>query len=108
MPLNKKTLFITGASRGIGLSIALKAARDGANIAIAAQTAEPHPKLPGTIYTAAREIEAASGTRPNFVKGACKIAPRAMTSVISWPIHRGMKPHRLSVFCMPCWPLENP
>lgn len=50
-----KTLFITGASRGIGKSIALKAARDGANIVIAAKTATPHPKLPGTIYTAAKE-----------------------------------------------------
>ncbi len=56
-----KTLFITGASRGIGLAIALRAARDGANIAIAAKTTEPHPKLPGTIYTAAKEIEAAGG-----------------------------------------------
>ena len=56
-----KTLFITGASRGIGLAIALRAARDGANIAIAAKTAEPHPKLEGTIYTAAKEIEAAGG-----------------------------------------------
>jgi citronellol/citronellal dehydrogenase len=56
-----KTLFITGASRGIGLSIALRAARDGANIIIAAKTTEPHPKLPGTIYTAAKEIEAAGG-----------------------------------------------
>ncbi len=56
-----KTLFITGASRGIGLAIALRAARDGANIAIAAKTAEPHPKLPGTVYTAAAEIEAAGG-----------------------------------------------
>uniref|UniRef100_A0A182PLF1 Hydroxysteroid dehydrogenase-like protein 2 n=1 Tax=Anopheles epiroticus TaxID=199890 RepID=A0A182PLF1_9DIPT len=55
------TLFITGASRGIGKAIALKAARDGANIVLAAKTAEPHPKLPGTIYTAAKEIEAAGG-----------------------------------------------
>src|ERR1700755_1634799 len=61
MSLKGKTLFITGASRGIGLAIALKAARDGANIAIAAKTAEPHPKLPGTIYTAAEEIEKAGG-----------------------------------------------
>jgi len=61
MSLNKKTLFITGASRGIGLAIALRAARDGANVAIAAKTAEAHPKLPGTIYTAAKEIEAAGG-----------------------------------------------
>jgi citronellol/citronellal dehydrogenase len=52
-----KTLFITGASRGIGLAIALRAAQDGANVAIAAKTTEPHPKLPGTIYTAAEEIE---------------------------------------------------
>ena len=51
------TLFITGASRGIGKAIALKAARDGANIVIAAKTAEPHPKLPGTIFTAAQEGE---------------------------------------------------
>ncbi|XP_071559120.1 hydroxysteroid dehydrogenase-like protein 2 [Temnothorax nylanderi] len=56
-----RTIFITGASRGIGKSIALKAAKDGANIVIAAKTAEPHPKLPGTIYTAATEIEAAGG-----------------------------------------------
>ncbi|XP_062550858.1 hydroxysteroid dehydrogenase-like protein 2 [Armigeres subalbatus] len=56
-----KTLFITGASRGIGKAIALKAARDGANVVIAAKTAEPHPKLPGTIYTAAAEVEAAGG-----------------------------------------------
>jgi len=53
--LSGLTLFITGGSRGIGKAIALKAARDGANIVIAAKTAEPHPKLPGTIYTAAKE-----------------------------------------------------
>ncbi|XP_068631750.1 hydroxysteroid dehydrogenase-like protein 2 isoform X2 [Battus philenor] len=56
-----RTLFITGASRGIGKAIALKAAKDGANVVIAAKTAEPHPKLPGTIYTAAEEIEALGG-----------------------------------------------
>jgi len=56
-----KTLFITGASRGIGLAIALRAARDGANVAVAAKTTDPHPKLPGTIYSAAKEIEAAGG-----------------------------------------------
>ena len=59
--LGGKTLFITGASRGIGLAIAKRAAKDGANIAIAAKTAEPHKHLPGTIYTAAEEIEAAGG-----------------------------------------------
>ena len=61
MSLAGKTLFITGASRGIGLAIALRAARDGANIAIAAKTATPHPKLEGTIYTAAEAIERAGG-----------------------------------------------
>ena len=61
MSLKGKTLFITGASRGIGLAIGLRAARDGANVAIAAKTAEPHPKLPGTIYTAAEDIERAGG-----------------------------------------------
>ncbi|MBA5776344.1 NAD(P)-dependent oxidoreductase [Stappia sp. F7233] len=61
MSLKGKTLFITGASRGIGKAIALRAAADGANIAVAAKTAEPHPKLEGTIYTAAEEIEAAGG-----------------------------------------------
>jgi citronellol/citronellal dehydrogenase len=59
--LQGKTLFITGASRGIGKAIALRAARDGANVVVAAKTAEPHPKLPGTIYTAAEEIEKAGG-----------------------------------------------
>ena len=61
MSLKGKTLFITGASRGIGLAIALRAARDGANIAVAAKTETPHPKLPGTIYSAAEEIEKAGG-----------------------------------------------
>lgn len=61
MSLKGKTLFITGASRGIGKAIALRAAGDGANVAIAAKTAEPHAKLEGTIYTAAAEIEAAGG-----------------------------------------------
>ena len=62
MSLQGKRIFITGGSRGIGLAIALRAARDGASIAIAAKTAEPNPKLPGTIYTAAEEIKAAGGT----------------------------------------------
>jgi citronellol/citronellal dehydrogenase len=61
MSLKGKTLFITGGSRGIGLAIALKAAADGANVAIAAKTTEPHPKLEGTIHTAAAEIEKAGG-----------------------------------------------
>ena len=60
-PLAGKTLFISGASRGIGLAIAVRAARDGANVCLVAKTAEPHPKLEGTIYTAAEEIEAAGG-----------------------------------------------
>src|SRR2546428_10073384 len=59
--LSGKTLVISGASRGIGLAIALRAARDGANIVIAAKTDTPHPRLPGTIHSAAAEIEAAGG-----------------------------------------------
>ena len=61
MSLAGKTIFMTGGSRGIGLAIAVKAARDGANVAIAAKTAEPHRHLPGTIYTAAEDIERAGG-----------------------------------------------
>ena len=61
MSLAGKRLFITGASRGIGLAIALRAARDGAKVTIAAKSAEAHPKLPGTIHTAADEIRAAGG-----------------------------------------------
>lgn len=59
--LNGRTMFVTGASRGIGLAIALRAARDGANVVIAAKTNEPHPKLPGTIHSAAEEIRKAGG-----------------------------------------------
>lgn len=59
--LRGKTLFITGASRGVGKAIAIRVARDGANVIIAAKTAEPHPKLPGTIHTAAKEVEEAGG-----------------------------------------------
>lgn len=62
MSLEGKKIFITGGSRGIGLAIALRAARDGASVAIAAKTADPNPKLPGTIFTAAEEIRAAGGT----------------------------------------------
>src|SRR5262245_36827919 len=61
MSLSSKTLFITGASRGIGHAIAIRAARDGANVVVAAKTTEPHPKLPGTIFTAAEDIERAGG-----------------------------------------------
>src|SRR6476646_4875610 len=61
MSLSGKTMFISGASRGIGLAIAKRVAADGANIALVAKTAEPHPKLPGTIYTAAKEIEEVGG-----------------------------------------------
>ncbi len=60
-PLGARTLFVTGASRGIGLAIALRAARDGANVVIAAKSTQEHPRLPGTIFTAAAEIEAAGG-----------------------------------------------
>src|ERR1700733_3375703 len=61
MSLKEKTIFVTGASRGIGLAIALRAAREGANVVVAAKTAAPHPKLPGTVYTAASAIKAAGG-----------------------------------------------
>ena len=73
--LKGKTIFMSGGSRGIGLAIALRAAQDGANIAIAAKTAEPHPSLPGTIYTAAKEIEAAGGQALPLV---CDIRDEAM------------------------------
>ena len=62
MSLTDKTLFISGGSRGIGLEIALRAARDGANVALIAKTAEPNPRLPGTVFTAAEQIEAAGGS----------------------------------------------
>ena len=74
MSLANRSLFITGASRGIGLAIALRAARDGANIAIAAKTGTPHPKLPGTIFTAAEEITAAGG---NALPLVCDIRDEA-------------------------------
>ncbi|MEZ5924984.1 MAG: NAD(P)-dependent oxidoreductase [Hyphomicrobiaceae bacterium] len=75
--LKGKTLFITGASRGIGLAIALRAAKDGANIAIAAKTTTPHPKLQGTIHTAAAEIEAAGG---RALAVACDIRDEAQVA----------------------------
>src|SRR3954447_19563168 len=61
MSLQGRVMFMSGGSRGIGLAIALRAARDGAKVALIAKTAEPHPKLPGTIYTAAEEMGAAGG-----------------------------------------------
>lgn len=76
MSLKGKTLFITGASRGIGLEIALRAAKDGANIVIAAKTTEPHPKLAGTIYTAAQDVEAAGGKAL-----ACRVDIRDETQI---------------------------
>jgi citronellol/citronellal dehydrogenase len=76
--LKGKTLFITGASRGIGLAIGLRAARDGANVVIAAKTEEPHPKLPGTIHTAADEIQKAGGRAL-----ACMVDVRSEDQVLS-------------------------
>ncbi|GAC1309102.1 MAG: NAD(P)-dependent oxidoreductase [Vulcanimicrobiaceae bacterium] len=72
--MSGKTLFISGGSRGIGLAIALRAARDGANVVLAAKTVEPHPKLPGTIHTAAAEIERAGG---HALPVACDIRDEA-------------------------------
>ncbi len=89
--LEGKTLFITGASRGIGKAIALRAARDGANIAIAAKTAEPHPKLPGTIHDAADEIEAAGGRALALqvdIRDEDQVAGR------DGPRRRGLRRHR--------------
>src|SRR5690242_4759506 len=87
MSLANKTLFITGASRGIGLAIALRAARDGANIAIAAKTTEPHPKLEGTIHTAAAEIETAGGNAlalPCDIRDEAQIAAAVQKTVAAF------------------------
>lgn len=67
MTLDGRTIFISGASRGIGLAIALRAARDGANVALFAKTGEPHPKLEGTVFSAAQQIEQAGGQAPPIV-----------------------------------------
>jgi citronellol/citronellal dehydrogenase len=84
--LQGKTLFITGASRGIGLAIGLRAARDGANVAIAAKTAEINPKLPGTIYTAAKDIEKAGGNAlPITVDVRDEAAVRGVRPICSRP-----------------------
>lgn len=85
--LHGKTLFITGGSRGIGLAIALKAASEGANIVIAAKTTEPHPKLPGTIYTAAAEIEATGGKAlplPVDIRDEAQIAEAVQQTVATF------------------------
>ncbi len=85
--LRDKVLFITGASRGIGLAIAMRAARDGARIAIAAKTAEPHPKLPGTIYTAAKDIERAGGKALPLtvdIRQEAQIAEAVAETVRTW------------------------
>ena len=81
MSLKGKTLFITGASRGIGLAIAKRAAADGANVAIAAKTSEPHPKLPGTIHSAAQEVVAAGGALARAQALAADIARASSLSV---------------------------
>src|SRR5271157_1204153 len=80
MNLQGKTIFISGGRRGIGLAIALRAARDGANIALAAKTAEPHAKLEGTIYTAAEQIKKAGGSALPLVvdiRDAARVAEAA-------------------------------
>src|ERR1700749_4175014 len=84
MTLTGKTMFISGASRGIGLSIAKRVAADGANIALLAKTAEPHPKLPGTIFTAAAEIEEAGGAALPIVGDvrAAEDVKRAVTETV--------------------------
>lgn len=88
--LQNRTLFITGASRGIGKAIALRAAKDGANVVVAAKTAEPHPKLPGTVFSAAEEIRAAGGQAlplvvdvrdEDQVRGAVKAAVEAFGAI---------------------------
>jgi len=94
MNLKGKTLFISGGSRGIGLAIALRAAADGANVVIAAKTAEPNPKLAGTIHSAAREIEQAGGAclpvqtdirgRGAGAGGGAGSAPSASAESTSW------------------------
>jgi citronellol/citronellal dehydrogenase len=86
MSLSGRTLFITGASRGIGKAIALRAARDGANIAIAAKTTAPHPKLPGTIHDTAEEVEALGGQALAVV---CDVRdPDAIASAIEQTVDR--------------------
>ena len=99
MTLKGRTLFITGASRGIGLAIALRAARDGANIVVAAKTDKPHPKLPGTIFTAAEEIAKAGGHALPLVvdvrdEAQVKARDRADRRDLRRPRHRGQQCER--------------
>ena len=85
-----KTLYISGASRGIGLEMAKKAARDGANVVIAAKTAEPHPKLPGTIFTAAKQIEDLGGKAlPVVVDVRYKREKNAALVIMNSPLTSG-------------------
>ena len=82
--LGGKTLFVSGASRGIGLAIAVRAARDGANIVLVAKTTEPHPKLPGTLHTAAAEVEAAGGRAlvvPADIRDAAAVAAAVQAGI---------------------------
>ena len=98
MSLSGKTLFVTGASRGIGLAIALRAARDGANVAIAAKTAAPHPKLPGTVYTAAEEIERAGGRALPLivdVRDEAQVADAVRQCAADLRRHRHLRQQRL-------------
>ena len=90
--LHGKTLFVTGASRGIGLAIAKRAAADGANVAIVAKTAEPHPKLPGTIYTAAEEIEARR--RPGAARSPADIRSDEQVRAAVGADGRALRRHR--------------
>src|SRR6201986_4072341 len=109
--LKGKTLFISGASRGIGLAIALRAARDGANIAIAAKTTEPHPKLKGTIYTAADDIRAAGGKALPLVCDICvnnasaiSLTPSQATDMKRYDLMTGINTRgtfMVSKYCIP-------
>jgi citronellol/citronellal dehydrogenase len=102
MSLKGKTLFITGASRGIGLAIALRAARDGANIAIAAKTETPHPKLEGTIHSAAEVIERTGGQALPLVVDVRDEA--AVKGAIDQTVaHFGSQPHRPPVIADKDW-----
>ena len=100
MTLHKKVLFITGASRGIGMAIALRAARDGACIAIVAKTTEPHPTLKGTIHTAAEAVKAAGG---EALPIACDIRANVSRIFSSHPIHTFSTCRRRCLSLFTCW-----